>query len=781
MLGKTVSHYQIMEKLGGGGMGIVYRARDTKLDRLVALKFLPPYAAEDDREKQRLMREAKAASSLDHANICNVHEIGETDDGQLFIVMAHYDGETLKKKIHRGPMKLLHALDVAIQIGEGLSRAHESGITHRDIKPANVIVTNRGEAKVVDFGLAKLTGQTRITATGQTVGTVAYMSPEQGRGEPVDHRTDIWSLGVLVHEMVMAKLPFKGEQEVALLYSIMNEPEEPVSNVRDDVRFELQNIISKALEKNSGERYQHVDDMVVDLKALRKKLEGGGIRRHTSAGGSKRYGYLYLAVAITVLIAATLAVFRFLPDRSDGVDRKSIVVLPFENMSGDKEDEYFSDGITEDIITQLSKVRDLRVISRTSSMRYKGSSKLLREIGEELGAATILEGSVRRYGDEVRITAQLIDARTDEHIWAENYDRKLASIFAIQSDVAQKITAALQATLSPAEKLRMESTPTENLEAYNDYLKGRHYLNQRDLEGYEKSIQYFQAAIDRDPGYALAYAGLADTYLLLQLWHFRPPHETMPKAQSAALSALEIDGELAEVHTSLAAIRHWYLWDWVGAEEAYRRAIELNPNYATAHHWYAFYLRDMRRFEEAAEEILIAQNLDPLSLIIEANVGLIAYAHRGQLDKAIEVLRRLIDTAPDFLPAHERLAYVYDLAGRAEEAATEWIRTYEIAGTVSAPEAAELLQVAETSGPKVLHGRYLDHLLQRSDTKYVAPFDIAYQYARTGHADKAMEWLNKAYNDRSSEMTSLNVHPLGDLQTDSRFQELLRKIGLIEE
>jgi serine/threonine-protein kinase len=779
MIGKTVSHYEVLEKLGGGAMGVVYAGRDTKLGRLVALKFLPPYAAEDDMEKRRLVREARAASALDHANICTVHEIDETDDGQMFIVMAHYKGETLKKKILRGRVKVGVALDLAIQIGEGLSRAHESGITHRDIKPANVIITDHGEAKVVDFGLAKLTGQTKITATGLTVGTVAYMAPEQGRGEQVDHRSDIWSLGVLIHEMVTGKLPFRGEHEHALLYSIMHEREEPVSSALGDAPLALQNIISKALRKNPGERYQHMDDLVVDLKALKNELQGEGGRRRLTATGGRRRFYLYLTVATAIVLVAAVAVLKFFPGQSDAVDRRSIAVLPFDNMNRDEENEYFSEGITEDIITQLSKVSDLRVISRTSSMRYKGTKKTLREIGREVGVGAILEGSIRREGDDLRITAQLVDARTDEHIWAETYDRQLTSIFAIQSDVAQQIAAALKATLSPSEKVRIERTPTEDIEAYDLYLKGRHHLNRRNPEGYEKSIQYFQDAVDRDPGYALAYAGLADTYLLLQLWHLRPPNETMPKAQSAALSALEADDNLAEAHTSLAAIRHWYLWDWEGAEEAYRRAIELNPSYATAHHWYAFYLRDMRRFDEAAAEILIAQNLDPLSLIINANVGLIAYTYTGQFDKAIDQIRKVLDMDPDFLPAHERIAFAYEQAGRTDEAVAAYVRTCEMSGLVSEAQADELRRVYEASGWEDFHRRYLEHLLERAESTYVAPFDIAYQFARLGRADETIEWLNRAYDHRSSELTAINVHPeLRSLRADPRFHVLLRKLGL---
>jgi serine/threonine-protein kinase len=772
MIGKTVSHYEILEELGGGGMGLVYKARDLKLNRLVALKFLAEHPSNGVDEAIRFIREARLASTLDHPNICAVHEIDETKDGQTFIVMAHYEGETVKKKIERGPLEFDQALDIAIQTGEGLARAHESGVTHLDIKPANVLITDRGEAKIVDFGLAEFAGQIEVAKPGTTVGTAAYMAPEQGQGGSVDHRADIWGLGTLVYEMITGARPFKGAHEQAVLYSVQSEDPAPMSSLRDAVPRSMEDIVDKALMKQPGDRYQSIEDMLADLRAARKGASGE-VDRPSSRRRRAAYGAAILLVAV-----AAIFVSRFLPPR-DTADARSIAVIPFENMNGDEENEYFSDGITEDIITQLSKIGDLRVISRNSSMRYKGSQKDIREIGRELGVGTILEGSVRREGDEVRVVAQLIDVRSDNHLWAEDYDRELTNVFDIQSDVAQQIALALRATLSPQEKRRIERKQTENLDAYSAYIRGRHHWNKRSLSDYEKSIEYFEEAIRHDTEYALAYAGLADTYLMLQIWHFGPPEELMPKAHEAALKAVEIDDNLGEAHTSLAAVNHWYLWDWNAAEREYLRAIELNPSYANAHHWYSFFLRDMGRHADAVDEVRVAQKLDPLSLIIKTNVALIAYTDVGRYEEAIAEILLVLDKDPSFYPAHERLAFTYEVAGRYEDAAAEHIRAHVVSGRFNEHQGAEWQAAYDQSGWEGFLSWQWEEMFVGSDSVYFCSFDIAYQLVRLGRNDEALQWLERAYEERSSEMSQLGRDSsLAPLRQDPRFTELLQKMKL---
>jgi len=476
MLGKTVSHYRITEKLGEGGMGVVYRAEDTILKRTVALKFLPRELTRDAGAKERFIREAQAASALDHPNICTVFEVNEADD-QTFIAMACVEGGSVKDRLAAGPMDIDVATDVAAQVAEGLEEAHDKGIVHRDIKAANIMLTPKGQAKIMDFGLAKLSGGSGLTRTGVTMGTVAYMSPEQVRGEEVDRRTDVWSLGVLLYEMVTGHMPFEAEYEPAAMYSILNENPRPMAAFRPDVPVELEHIVETALAKSLEERYQTASEMKGDLRALR-------------AGRTVGVAEQFIARA------------RFA--------KKSIAVLPFKSLSDSKEDEYFSDGTTEDIISQLSKIGELKVISRTSAMRFKNTTKSLREIGRELDVATILEGSVRRSGDRVRIVSQLVDTRTDEPLWTETYDRQMSDIFEIQSDVAQKIATELRAQLSPEVKRRMERKPTESLEAYDYYLKGREYYYRYRKQDNEHAIELFKKALELDPDYALAYAGLGD-------------------------------------------------------------------------------------------------------------------------------------------------------------------------------------------------------------------------------------------------------------------------------
>jgi serine/threonine protein kinase/tetratricopeptide (TPR) repeat protein len=748
MIGRTISHYKILEKLGEGGMGVVYKAEDTKLKRFVALKFLPPELTRDPKARGRFIQEAQAASALNHVNICVIYEIDELED-QSFIAMEYVEGKTLGRLLKERKLPLAEVLDVAIQVTEGLNAAHKRGIVHRDVKPDNIMVTSESLAKIMDFGLAKLKGSSSLTKEHSTLGTLSYMSPEQVAGREVDSRTDIWSLGVVVYEMVTGKLPFRGEYEPALIYSILNEEPELMSSLRDGVPRELERVVGKTLAKRPEERYQNMTNLLADLRALSEeeseRLRVGRFGRGGAAQAEQR--------------------------------KKTIAVLPFRSLSDSRDDEYFSDGTTEDIITQLSKIGELRVISRTSIMRYKNTDKSIPEIGRELNVATILEGSVRRAGERVRIVAQLLDVQTDEHMWAETYDRDMKDVFAIQSDVAEKIASALRAKLSPVEKERIERKATESTEAYNYYLKGRFYWNKRRADDLRTAIEYFNQAIETDPGYAVAYAGLASAYEVLPQYAGVPPKEAMPKAEAAARKALELDPALSEAHAVLGLTKMHYEWDWAGAESELRRAIELNPSYPTAHHWYCLILADLGRVDEALAEIKRAQELDPLSLVISTVVGQGSYYCR-QYDKSIDQLRKSLELDPNFAPAHLSLGSAYLGQNRIDEAIAEFEKVRTIVGR-GPYGLAELGFAYARKGKKGEATQILGELLQFSSQDYSVSHDIAVVYWGLGDKDKTLEWLGKSFEERSTLLMLIKIDPLWDgLRSDPRFVALMKKMGL---
>ncbi len=631
MIGKTISHYRITDKLGEGGMGVVYRAEDTILKRTVALKFLPRDMTRDSGARERFIREAQAASALDHPNICTIFEVNEVED-QTFIAMACVEGGSVKDRLAAGPLDIDLAADIAAQVAEGLEEAHEKGIVHRDIKSANVMLTPKGQARIMDFGLAKLSGGTKLTRTGLTMGTIAYMSPEQVRGEDVDHRTDIWSLGVLLYEMVTGHLPFQAEYEPAAMYSILNENPRPMVAFRPDTPVELEHIVETALAKGVEERYQKAADMNGDLRALR-------------AGGAVGVAEQFVARA------------RFL--------KKSIAVLPFKSLSDSREDEYFSDGTTEDIITQLSKIGELKVISRTSAMRYKNTTKSLREIGRELDVATVLEGSVRRSGDRVRIVSQLVDARTDEPLWAETYDREMRDIFDIQSDVAQKIAAALRAQLSPEVKERIQKKPTDSLEAYDYYLKGREYYYRYRRQDNEHAIELFNKALELDPGYALAYAGLGDAYSQ-RAGRFGLEASWLDRAIEVSERAISIDPHSAEAHKSLGLAYMARGWRR-RALDAYHKALEYNPNYYPAVGNIGTTNLALGEYGEALKWTRKGLSLNPTFAFSYSNVGYL-FGCLGDYTEAERWLYKALELQPDFIYPHREFAYLYLSQGRFDKA-----------------------------------------------------------------------------------------------------------------
>ena len=588
MIGKIISHYKIIEKLGEGGMGEVYLAEDTKLKRKVALKFLAPHLTRDKEANERFIHEAQAASALDHPNICTIHEIDETEDGQTFIVMAYYKGETLKQKIERALLPLNEAIDITRQVANGLAKTHEQNLFHRDIKPANIIITFDGVAKIVDFGLAKLAGQTKMTKDGTTLGTVAYMSPEQARSEDVDFRTDIWSLGIMMYEMISGRLPFKGEYEQAVIYSILNEDPEPLTSTRTGVSIQLEEIVNKAIAKAPTNRYQHVDDLAADLVRVKEEPElsksADSISASLFRSKSIQKKVVPILVGLVTILVLVLGMQQILnrgeKSSLEIVKEKSIAVLPFATITKTEEDESFSDGIHDDILTQLAKVGDLKVIARTSVIQYKNTEKRISEIATELSVNSILEGTVRRVANRVRITAQLIDAKTEDHLWAETYDREYADVFAIQSDVAEKIAVALKAELTPAEKHSISQEPTANLEAYNYYLKANYYFNNYyGREQYLEAAQMYETATKLDPDFVLAYTKLVRVNTLLynfKTWDHTP--ERLEKCKAALRKAIELAPDLPEVRAARGYYLEWIEKDYNQALEEYEIALKNSPN-----------------------------------------------------------------------------------------------------------------------------------------------------------------------------------------------------------
>lgn len=755
-------------------MGVVYKARDTQLDRIVAVKFLPLGRHTDEEGRLRFVREARAASALEHPNICTFYEMGETPDQQLFIVMAYYDGNSVKERIRECPLPIDECVRTAMSVAEGLAQAHGRGIIHRDIKSENIRVTADGIVKIMDFGLASIKGESRLTRTGATMGTAPYMSPEQARGEDLDSRTDVWSLGIVLYEMVAGRLPFNSEYNEAIVYSILNEDPEPLTSLRSDVPIELERIVSKAMNKGRGSRYQHADELLADLRTLREASKQGGLPARPGARRKTIAGSTAAVLIVAVLAAAGLILLLMKPA---GPPKKSIAVLPFTNMSRDGENEYFSDGMTEDIITDLAKIGKFKVISRTSVMRYKNTSKGVRDIGKELGVATVLEGSVRRSGNQVRIVAQLIDALNDEHLWAETYDKELTQIFAIQSDVAQQITKALNETLSSTQKGQLEKAATGSVDAYNLYLEGRFYWNKRTGDNLKKAIDYFNQAVEKDSAYALAYAGLASAYVLSPFYAGLPPSEFMGKAKTAAMKAMEIDETLSEAHAVLGYIKGNFEWNWADAEKEYKRAIEFNPGYPTAYQWYSVCLSSVGRLEEALTTIKKAQELDPLSLIINETVADRYYLLK-RYDEAIAQYRKTLELDSNFSGAHAGLALVYQEEGRFQEALAECRTVRALAG--NSPVRLEYLGfINAMAGRKEEAKQVLDELLAFSRQGYSLSVQIAAVYSSLNERDSAFQWLGHAYNEHNELLRTLKVARVWDnLRPDPRFGVFVKRVGL---
>jgi serine/threonine-protein kinase len=767
--------YSIIEPIGKGGMGVVYKAEDIRLKRTVALKFLPAAVLEYPDAGERFIREARATAALSHSHICTIHEINE-EEAEPFIVMEFIDGQSLRQKIAGKPMDQSQALDIAIQAAEGLNEAQKKGIVHRDIKPGNIMITTAGQVKIMDFGLAKVLGESLITKEPMTMGTAAYMSPDQVRGEILDHRTDIWSLGVVLYEMLTGQLPFKGDYEQSLMYAIVNKEPEPISRIQADISKELENVIHTALAKDSAERYQSMGEFLDDLKAVAEGLKPlkakTGLFRGKILGLKKIYAYAGLG-GLIVLFALIIIFFS----HKRGQAYESIAVLPLENLSGDPQQEYFSDGMHEALITDLGQVGGLkRVIARSSVMRFKGTKTPLRAIAQELKVDALITGAVLRSGDRVRVTAQLINPTTEAQLWAHSYERDLSDILSLQNDIVSAITREVKVQLTPQEQTRLASARQVNPEAYDAYLKGQFQLYKLNQQGIDSALQYFTFALEKDPEYAPAYAGVSNVWGARKQQGFAPYDEATPKQKAAILKALELDNTLAEVHYTLASINTWTDWDWLGAEREFRRAIELNPNYPYARIYYSHFLNIMKRPREAAEQAERALELDPLNVLFKGLYGMdLMYARR--YDEAIALLRNTLKTSPNDAIALSTLRSAYHMKHMYNEALEIWKASYAAKGDHEAEEA--LARGFKEGGYKGALQSVAETLVARSRTSYVTPWQIATLYTRAGKNNEALGWLEKAYEAHDPNMPYLSVDPIfEDLRADPRFQDILRRMKL---
>ncbi len=770
--GTYVSHYAIISRIGAGGMGEVYLAEDTELNRKVALKFLSPHLCQDADCKARFKREAQAAAKLDHPNIVTVHEVGEFQE-RPFFAMQHIEGRSLREYAHAQELTIPQILEIGIQIAEGLQAAHEKGVTHRDIKPANVLIDSHGRVRILDFGLASVAGVDHLTKTGSTLGTIGYMSPEQVRGEHVDHRTDIFSLGVVLYELITGRQPFKGDNDTATSRNIIDHEPEPLARYKTGVDAELQRIIQKALQKDRTLRYQHGDEISADLKSVRNT---GGTSASTRAPSRStllkgKWTYLIATLAILAIAFVLLKTYVLRPG-DEPLD--SLAVLPLQNLSSDPDQEYFSDGMTEALITELQKIRSLRVISRTSVMRFKKSNESLSEIAKKLTVKAIVEGSVLREGDNVRITIQLIQVSPEKHLWASNFDRPMSGILAMQSDVAKAIAQEVNSVVSPEEYRRLRQTSPVNPEAYQAYLKGRYYWNKRQADAMQRAIAYFSEAINIDSSYAPAYTGLAATYALLPEYAYLPPGECYVRADSVALIALRLDPSIAEAH-AVMGVTKYYQWQWNDAMAELEQAIALNPRYPTAHHWYSNLLRSLGRLNEALVEIKLAQELDPLSLVINVNVGITLFWLRRDAE-AVEQFRKTLELDPDYPVVHSFLGNIYEAQGKLGDAITEYVLEAAKPGS-GYFEKADLGRAYARVGKTQEAQQILNELLHEAQDKPFIAASIATVYDGLRDTVKTWEWVEKAAQQRWGFLNVLVDPMCNGYRQHPRYKELLKKMG----
>ena len=767
--------YKIIEELGRGGMGVVYKAEDTKLKRTVALKFLPHMLTHLPDIKARFMREAQSAAALDHPNICTVHEFDEAED-KTYISMAYIEGQSLRKKIESGPLELDEAIRIALQVAEGLQEAHKQGVVHRDIKSANVMVTANGQAKIMDFGLARKAGGTLLTKEGMAMGTIAYMSPEQARGEEVDCRTDIWSLGVVMYEMFTGRLPFKGEHEQGVVYSILNEKTKPITDLRSEIPVTIEQVVGKTLEKNPEKRYQQVEELLDDLKSIAVGIVPDEIKiRLRKAKLLRRKKTIIYAGSAGFFIILTVLALSLFTGHAEAID--SIAVLPLENLTGDAEQEYFVDAATDELIGQLAQIGALQVISRRSVMQYKGVEKPLSEIAQELNVDAVVEGTVFQVGESVRIRVQLIDALPEErNLWALTYDRAKSDVLVMYSEMARAIAEKTRVNLTEEEATRLASARQVNPEAYEAYIQGRLHWYKFTPQDLETALQYFETALRLDPDYALAHTGVALIWVGRNQKGLSPRNEAVPLAIAAAEKALKLDSTLAEAHYVLALIRAWSEWDWENAETAFQRAIELNPNFPDVHAYYSHFLSHMGRLDEALPHIELALELDPLNALFHGLYG-VALLYQKRYDDAMAAAQTALALQPGQPIARTALQYGYIMKGMHDEQLA--IQQARIA--LDSERAAAFERGLEESGYEGAQRGIADVLAARYGKlgKWALSANvIALRYLDAGDYDRAIDWLEKAYEEHDPNLPYLGLPIYDPLRSDPSFQELLRRIGL---
>ena len=760
MIGKIFSHYKILEKLGEGGMGVVYKAVDTSLDRTVALKFLPASFSTDEEAKTRFIHEAKSASALDHNNICNIHAINETDDGQLFISMAFYEGETLKDRITKGPIGIDEAIRITLQICEGLEKAHMNDIVHRDIKPANIFITNDGVVKILDFGLAKAKGQTQLTKMGSTLGTVDYMSPEQATGNTTDRRTDIWSLGVMFYEMITGQRPFGGEYEQAVIYSILNTEPESIPEI--DKR--VQHIIRKALAKNPDDRYQNVGEIVEELRNI---SQGGEVKR-IQTKKSKLPGIVVAAVVITIAVA----IYLYMPTSKSAIETetiKTIAVLPFTDMSPNKDQEYFSDGISEELINTLSRNPKLRVIARTSSFYFKGTNTDIKTIAQRLNAKHILEGSVRKSGNNLRISADLVNAETEATLWSNTYDGTMNNIFALQDSISGNVAEALKAALLGKGEVRPEQKTDP--EAYNNYLLGNHFYNLHGKENVKKAEDYYEKALSFDSTYAPAWVGLSTVHSRLAGTGHIPIDSGHLKALREAEKALALNPNLADAYAQIGLIKRNYDYDWTGAHDAYKKGLELEPDNVNVIDGSSGLAYTLGRLNEAIKLERRAIEIDPVKA--DGYLWLATYAfYAGLPDESISYFRKCIELNPQYPSAHSSLARSYLEKGRPDLALVEIEKEKDPFW-----KSFGLEIIYNALGKMNEADKKLEELIKSNGDD--SAFQIAEIYAYRNEKDKAFEWLERAYKQRDGGLTNITGDPLlRQIVKDPRYAAFMKKMNL---